>query len=91
MATLLQGAGRAPVAQRQAAFTKTPLGEPLDTLVHKVTQNSSGISDQDFAKALATNLDDDQAFELVVCAAVGEATRQYEAALAALEAASAER
>ena len=30
-------------------------------------------------------LDEDQIFELIVCAAIGQATRQYEAALVALD------
>jgi alkylhydroperoxidase/carboxymuconolactone decarboxylase family protein YurZ len=36
----------------------------------------------------ASGLTEDEVFELVVCAAVGQATRQYEAALAALQDAS---
>jgi AhpD family alkylhydroperoxidase len=35
--------------------------------------------------ATASGLSEDQIFEIVVCAAVGQATRQYDAALAALE------
>jgi hypothetical protein len=37
---------------------------------------------------MASGLSEDQIFEIVVCAAVGQATRQYDTAFAALEAAT---
>ena len=86
-ARLLQGEGRASTAQRQAAFMNSDLGEPLNSLVHKIARNARAVSNDDVAKVLAAGLDEDQTFELIVCAAVGEASRQYDAALAALEAA----
>jgi hypothetical protein len=42
------------------------------------------VTEADFAAAKASGLSEDQLFELVVCAAVGQSTRQYEAGLAAL-------
>lgn len=90
-ARMLQGDGRASREQRQAAFTNADLGEPLSTLVRKVVENAHAVSDQDVAKVLAAGLDEDQTFEIMVCAAVGEAARQYDAALAALAAATSER
>jgi hypothetical protein len=41
---------------------------------------------RDIAAARASGLSEDQIFETVVCAAVGQATRQYDTALAALKA-----
>jgi hypothetical protein len=35
-----------------------------------------------------SGLSEDQVFEIVVCSAIGQATRQYDGALAALEAAT---
>src|SRR5262245_43125445 len=91
IARILEGEGRASPAQRKAAFLNAPLGEPLDTLIQKVAQDAHAVSDQDVEKVLAAGLDEDQAFELTVCAAVGAATRQYDLALAALELATSER
>jgi hypothetical protein len=87
---ILAGAGEASSAQRRAAFDNAGLAEPLGTLVRKVAEYAHGVTDADVAQARASGLSEDQIFELVVCAAVGQATRQYEAALAALDAAEAE-
>ena len=46
------------------------------------------MTEEDVAAAKAAGLREDQIFELVVCAAIGQATRQYDTALAALTAAS---
>ena len=46
------------------------------------------VTDDDIAAARASGLSEDQVFEIVVCAAVGQATRQYDAAMAALGAAT---
>ena len=61
---------------------------PLGTLVDKVTKRAHEVTDADIAAARTAGLSEDQIFEIVICAAVGEATRQHDAALAALEAAS---
>jgi alkylhydroperoxidase family enzyme len=87
IARILEGDGRASRAQRRAAFDNAPLGEPLATLIGKVTTQAHEVTDQDVAAARASGLSEDQIFEIVVCAAVGQATRQYDAALAALESA----
>jgi hypothetical protein len=87
---ILEGEGQAPHAQRRAAFDKTALDEPLATLIGKVTGRAHEITDEDVAAALASGLSEDQLFELVVCAAVGQAARQHDAALAALDAATKE-
>jgi len=46
------------------------------------------VTDQDIASASAAGLSEDQIFEVVVCAAVGAATRQYQSGLTALDAAA---
>lgn len=86
---ILRGPGRAPADQRARAFDNTELSEPLRALVNKVATSSARVTDADFARATEARFSDDQLFELVICAAVGEATRQYEAGLAALADASA--
>lgn len=90
IARLLEGDGQASHAQRRAAFDNAASGEPLATLIRKLTKQAHEITDQDVAAARASGLSEDQIFELVVCAAVGQATRQHDAALAALESATKE-
>lgn len=85
--SVLEGEGRAPSAQRRTAFENTEQAEPLRTLVDKVALYPTRVTDADVAAAKASGLDEDQVFELVVCAAIGQATRQYEAAREALAAA----
>ncbi|MGH2366549.1 MAG: hypothetical protein ACRET2_10055 [Steroidobacteraceae bacterium] len=46
---------------------------------------SAQVTDADFAAALAAGVTEDALFELVICAAVGESSRMYEAGLAALD------
>lgn len=85
---ILGGRGQASQAQRRAAFENAPVAEPILKLIDKVARHAYKIADEDVAAALASGLSEDQLFELVVCAAVGQASRQYETALAALESAS---
>jgi hypothetical protein len=83
----LEGEGSAPRAQRRAAFDNALIDEPLRTLISGVAEQPTAITDDDFAAVKASGLSEDQIFELVVCAAVGQATRQYQSALQALSAA----
>jgi hypothetical protein len=87
---ILQGPGRAPADQRAHAFDNAKLAEPLRLLLDKVATRSAQVTDADFATATRAGFTDDQLFELVICAAVGESTRQYEAGLAALAEATAD-
>jgi len=82
---VLEGDGRAARAARRAAFENAGLGEPLRTLIDKVARQPTRVTDEDIAAVLASGESEDQIFELVVCAAIGAATRQYETALHALE------
>jgi alkylhydroperoxidase family enzyme len=84
IARILEGDGRAARSQRRAAFNNAGLDAPLTMLIDKVAKHAHKITDEDIAEARASGLSEDQIFELVVCAAVGQATRQYETALAAL-------
>jgi alkylhydroperoxidase family enzyme len=86
IASLLEGEAKASRSLRVAAFHDAELPEPPRTLVDKVAKAAHEVVDEDFAVARASGLGEDEIFELVVCAAVGQATRQYDAALAALAA-----
>jgi hypothetical protein len=88
VANFLDGEGHVAKAQRRAAFDNVDvLPEPLRALVDKVAGHAHEIRDEDIVAALASGLSEDDLFELIVCAAVGEATRQDESAHAALRAA----
>lgn len=82
------GAGKASSSERQAAFNLSGLAGPPAALVDKVARNAASISDEDIAAATASGLSEDQVFEIVICAAIGQANRQYDAALAVLAAAT---
>ncbi len=85
---ILEGAGKASPSARRAAFNNSGLAEPLGGLVDKVARHASGVTDDDITAARVSGLSEDQVFEIVVCAAIGQATRQHDTALAALEAAT---
>jgi hypothetical protein len=90
VARVLDGAGTAPPELRRAAFDNSGLDEPIRPLVDKVARHAPLVTDKDVAAVRAAGLSEDQIFEIVVCAAVGQATRQYESARAALAAATRE-
>jgi alkylhydroperoxidase family enzyme len=73
--------------QRKAAFDKAGLEEPLLTLIDKVARRATTVTDADISAARAAGFSEDKIFEIVVCGAVGQAVRQHELALAALDAA----
>jgi alkylhydroperoxidase family enzyme len=83
---ILEGDGTAPRVQRHAAFDNAGLAAPLTTLINKVAKHAYKVTDEDIAATTAAGFSEDQVFELVVCAAIGQSTRQYETALAALDA-----
>lgn len=85
---ILEGAGEASTSDRRAAFDNSGLAAPTSGLIHKVAKYAYRVTDQDIADVKAAGISEDQIFEVVVCAAVGQASRQYDAALAALETAS---
>jgi hypothetical protein len=85
---ILEGPGHASPSDRRAAFNNSGLAEPAGALADKVATHAYKVTDEDIAAARKSGLSEDQVFEIVVCAAIGQATRQYDTALAALEAAT---
>jgi hypothetical protein len=81
---VLNGEGRASAEQRAGAFSNDGLAPPLHALIGKVASRPAQVTGADFAAAKASGCTEDQLFELVICAAVGQSARLYEAGLAAL-------
>jgi alkylhydroperoxidase/carboxymuconolactone decarboxylase family protein YurZ len=81
---ILDGHAQAPRELRRAAFDNTGLDEPARALIDKVADRSYAVTDQDVAAVRDSGLSEDQIFEIMVCAAVGAAGRQYDSARAAL-------
>ena len=81
---ILRGEGRASPEQRACAFSNAGLPPPLDGLVSKVATRPTEVTEADFAAARAAGSTEDELFELVICAAVGQSGRLYDAGLAAL-------
>lgn len=90
VASVLGEKGAASAEQRTRAFDNEGLPPPVSALVDKVATRPADVTDADIAAARAAGLTEDQVFELVICAAVGQSTRQYDAARAALAAAGGE-
>lgn len=83
----LHGSAATTGDARRAAFDNRGVPEPARALVDKVTKTAWKVTDDDVAATKRAGLGDDEIYELVVCAALGQSTRQLEAALAALDAA----
>lgn len=88
---VLNAEGKASVEQRARAFAGDGLSPPLDVLIGKVATRPAQVTDADFAAAKSSGYSEDQLFELVVCAAVGQSARMYEAGMAALAEAAVNR
>jgi hypothetical protein len=86
---VLHGAGQAPAQLRARAFSNADLPAPLQTLIGKVVTSPAQVTDGDLAAAKAAGFSEDQLFELVIAAAVGQSARLYDAGLAALAEATA--
>ena len=91
VARILEGEGTSSKADRKAAFANEGVPEGARALVDKVARNAYRVTDEDVAAAKKAGVSEDAIFELVVCAAIGQATRQMDNALAALEEATKER
>ncbi|MGW0178846.1 hypothetical protein [Nocardia sp. NPDC003345] len=87
---VLNADGRASREQRARAFAGSDAPPPLRTLLGNVVTAPGRITDAEFAAAKSAGFDEDQLFEMVVCAAVGRAARLYDSGLAALAAATAD-
>ena len=81
---IVNGAGQSSPEQRARAFGNAGLAPPLDGLIDQVATRPTQVTDADFAAAQAAGFSEDQLFELVICAAVGQSARLYDAGLAAL-------
>ena len=79
IARVRDGDGKVPREVRAAA-----IDHPEGELCEKVAANAARVSDEDIALA-KQSLTEDEIFEVVVCTAIGQAKRQYDAAMAALE------
>jgi alkylhydroperoxidase family enzyme len=83
---ILEGPASADARVRRAAFDGSTVGEPLRAVLDKVRERAREVGDEDVAQVRASGMSEDEIFEVVVCAAVGRATRRHEAALSALRA-----
>jgi alkylhydroperoxidase/carboxymuconolactone decarboxylase family protein YurZ len=84
------GRGVTSREQRAQAFRNAGLPAALQTLIDKVATTSTRVTDADVAAAKASGATEDQIFELVISAAVGQSFRMYETGLAALAEATTE-
>jgi hypothetical protein len=83
---ILEGPGKASPSERRAALNASGLAKPIDALVDKVAKHAYLVTGEDINSARESGVSEDQVFEIMVCAAIGQANRQYDAALAVLEA-----
>ena len=81
---ILHGPGKTSPEQRAQAFNNADFPPPLRPLIGKVATRPTHLTDADFDAAKAAGFSEDQLFELVISAAVGQSARLYEAGLAAL-------
>ena len=88
VARALGPTGRASPADRRAAFANAGVPEATRALVDVVARTAWKVTDAEIAAAKAAGATEDQLFELCVCAAMGQASRQLDAAMAALDAAA---
>src|SRR6185437_10480318 len=84
MYRILKGKGDSTPQLRQAAFDHINLPQPLGALIDKVAHQAYKVTDSDIAAVKETGVTEDQLFELIICGAVGQASRQYQSGLAAL-------
>jgi alkylhydroperoxidase family enzyme len=87
VARIQEGDGAASREQRRAAFRNEGVETSLRDLVSKVCERAREITEDDVVAVRAAGFSEDQIFEVCVCAALGQATRQLDSALAALDAA----
>ena len=80
----VRGPGMAGSAARRAAFDNKGIHRARD-LMSKVVRQAWTVTDEDVAATKAAGLSEDEIFELTICAALGQASRQLNAALAVLD------
>jgi hypothetical protein len=84
---ILDGNGTSTGAARARAFEGEGEAGAVAAYVAKVKNHAYRVTDEDVAAMRAAGLGDDEIFELSVAASVGQASRQYDAAVKALDAA----
>lgn len=82
---VLDGPGRTTSDRRRAAFAHAGGEGGAQGLIDKATRTAWKVTDEEVAAARQAGLTEDELFELVVAAALGQATRQLDAARAAVE------
>lgn len=82
---VLHGPGVTSAAARQAAFDNRDVDSRAQALVDTVARQAWKVTDAQVATTVTAGLSEDAVFELTVCAALGQATRQLSSALTALE------
>jgi hypothetical protein len=85
----LHGKGAAGGDTRRAAFDNRGVPPASQALVDKIAKNAWKVTGEDIAAAKRAGVSEDEIFELAVCAALGQASRQLDSALAVLDAAEA--
>lgn len=78
---VLHGEGVTRTDARRAAFDNTGANPATRDLTNKVAQNAWKVTGNDVAGAKAKGASDDEIFELVIAAALGQSTRQIDAAM----------
>jgi hypothetical protein len=81
----IEGPGASTVEDRRAAAANDGVVESRRAFVDKVANRAYEITDDDIASLKQAGISEDEIFELAVCAAIGQATRQLDAAMAALD------
>ena len=81
----LNGHGVDPAGARRAAFENPGVDERARRLVDKLANNAWKVTSDDVASTKAAGISEDEIFEMTVCAALGQATRQIDSAMRALD------
>lgn len=81
----VRGPGVASAAARQAAFANQDVDPRAQALVDKVARQAWKVTSADVSAVVSAGAREDEVFELAICAALGQSTRQLNAALSALD------
>lgn len=84
----VRGPGMTGGAARRAAFENSGVTPRARDLMSKVVRQAWTVTDEDVTATKAAGLSEDEIFELTICAALGQAARQLNAAIAALDSAT---
>ena len=85
----LNGPGVTPAVRRRAAYDEADTDERTRVLLQKVARHAWKVTREDVEAVTAAGVPEDEIFELVICAALGRASRQLTFARRALDAATA--